>query len=94
MIQSGIECLILGCTHYPFLKREIKKITGNTVSLLSQDEIIPEKLQDYLDRHPEYNDHIEKNGHTEFFVSDVTDGYIKAAKMIYGHDIEIQKAIY
>lgn len=94
MIQSGIECLLLGCTHYPFLKQEIKKIIGQEISLLSQDEIIPEKLKNYLLRHPEYDDHLKKNSHTEFFVSDITDGYIKAAKMIYGRDIEIQKAVY
>ena len=28
--QSGIDTLILGCTHYPLLKKAIRKYLGNT----------------------------------------------------------------
>lgn len=90
LIDKNIECLILGCTHYPFLKNEIQKIVGENITLLSQDDIIPAKLKDYLGRHPEYK--IGRNGIEEFHVSDLTENYIKSAQVIYGDKIKVEKA--
>jgi glutamate racemase len=89
-IEAKIECLMLGCTHYPFLRQQIAEIMGPEISLLSQDDIIPAKLHDYLLRHPEYE--IDRGGRDEFFVSDVTDNYLRSAHVIYGKNISIQKA--
>lgn len=89
MVRQGIECLILGCTHYPFLKPQIQKIIGKDIELLSQDDIVPAKLADYLKRHSEYK--ISRNGKTEFIVSDLTDNYRKAAEDIYGSALAIDK---
>jgi glutamate racemase len=91
MLEEGIECLILGCTHYPFLKSHVKELIGN-VALLSQDDVIPAKLASYLSRHPEYSGAMSKKSGMEFFVSDVTDNYRKAARTLYGQDIDIRKA--
>lgn len=90
MIEEGIECLILGCTHYPFLKAQIKNILGNSIELLSQDEIIPQKLADYLNRHPEYSSRIARSGRIQFIVSDLNDNYRKSAEAIYGSHIPIE----
>lgn len=35
MKQQPIDCLILGCTHYPFLKNRIKEVMGPKVKLIS-----------------------------------------------------------
>ncbi len=93
LINAQIECLILGCTHYPFLKPQIERILGGNVKILAQDEIIPPQLAHYLERHPEYADKISQNGLTSFLVSDLTQNYIKTAQTIYGDEINIQKVI-
>jgi len=36
--QSGMDCLILGCTHYPFLSAVISEVMGPDVSLISSAE--------------------------------------------------------
>ncbi len=89
LIKEDLECLILGCTHYPFLKAHIKKILD--VNLLSQDEIIPDKLKDYLMRHPEIDHKITRNGTISFYVSDMTESYRRAAFNIYGEKIIIKQ---
>lgn len=38
MKNYPIDCLILGCTHYPFLTREIAKVMGSEVSLIHSGE--------------------------------------------------------
>lgn len=94
LLDKNIECLILGCTHYPFLKDDIKKVIGSDVTLICQDELLPEKLSDYLKRHPEISDPIAKSGTSEFLVSDITRGYEKAANIIYGHDINLERVSF
>ncbi len=91
ILDNDIECLILGCTHYPFLKDKIRKIIGDEISLISQDEIIPLKLIDYLSKHNEVSQKIENNGTIEFLVSDITQGYLNAAKRIYNSKIDIRQ---
>jgi glutamate racemase len=91
LLEKNIQCLILGCTHYPYMKKEVRQILGPKVALLSQDEVLPAKLKAYIKRHPEYR--IGRNGKSEFFVSDVTDNYRKAARAIYGEDITLDKAV-
>lgn len=92
ILAQNIEGLILGCTHYVFLKDNIASIAGKDVSLLAQDEIIPEKLTDYLRRHPEISNPIGRSGQSEFFVSDITQGYKNAAYKMYGREIDIRLA--
>ena len=89
LLAQDIECLILGCTHYPAVKDQVRSIIGQKIDLISQDDIIPGKLIDYLDRHPKYKDQIGHSGLSEFFVSDLTQNYKEAARRIYGEGIEI-----
>jgi glutamate racemase len=35
--RAGVDTLVLGCTHYPFLKGAISYVMGETVSLVSSD---------------------------------------------------------
>ncbi len=92
LLNSNIECLILGCTHYPFLKNEIRKIIGDNIAIIAQDEIIPLKLKSYIKRHPEISDKITHNGKSKFIVSDLTKGYGNAAYKIYGEKIDIKES--
>ena len=39
MVKENIDHLVLGCTHYNFLKDEIKKIIGNKIKIV--DSIMP-----------------------------------------------------
>ncbi len=90
--DKGVECLILGCTHYSFIRDMISEIIGSDVFLISQDDIIPAKLKDYLLRHPEISDHMSNSGEQKFIVSDMTDSYIEAAHQIYNDKISIELA--
>lgn len=42
MVQTGIDTLILGCTHYPILKSAIAKVTGPAIELVDSGEAIAE----------------------------------------------------
>lgn len=92
LLEKNIECLILGCTHYAFLKDHISALLGDEIDVLSQDEIIPAKLEEYLARHAEITGKLSMNGTIEFFVSDITTGYKQASEKIYSEEIKIRKS--
>ncbi len=73
--RAKVQKIILGCTHYPALKTMIRRIAR--VPVVSQDEIIPRKLADYLRRHPEIDAQLSKKRKRELLVTDITQGYIR-----------------
>lgn len=77
MLDANIESLILGCTHYVALKSHIDHITDGKVRLIAQDDIIPEKLASYLDRHPEMEERLTKGGTFEAQATDLNESFRK-----------------
>lgn len=69
--NKKLDALVLGCTHYPIFKQEIKKLLPG-VKIISQDEIIPKKLKDYLARHPEIENKLSTKGSATILVTDQT----------------------
>jgi glutamate racemase len=41
---TGIDTLILGCTHYPILKAAIQRVTGSAIQLVDAGEAIAEQI--------------------------------------------------
>ena len=66
----NIDTLILGCTHYPFLFREFQRIMGKNVRVLPPGEIVAKSLENYLIRHPEIEDLLEKKQQCFFATTD------------------------
>ena len=55
-LDSEIDTIILGCTHYPLIQSKIEaylSLTNRQISVVSQGEIVARSLADYLHRHPE-----------------------------------------
>lgn len=65
-----IDALILGCTHYPFLYREISKIMGRRILVPQPGEIIARSLVDYLARHEELGLTTSANPTCKFYTTD------------------------
>ncbi len=83
---KNIEALALGCTHYPFYKSEIRKILGKNIKVISQDEIIIDKLKDYLKRHDEITKKLSCGKHAKILVTDITKNVEKLTKDWFGED--------
>ncbi len=65
-----IDTLILGCTHYPFLYKDIVRIMGKNCQVLDAPKIIADKLADYLKRHPEIEEKLSKKQKKFFYTTD------------------------
>lgn len=90
LLKKNIDTLILGCTHYPILKSQIKRLCGAGIKVISQDEVIPKKLFDYLQRHSEIEKKLTKKRQRSFLVTDLTDATEALAKKWFGKNIPFQ----
>ncbi|MCD8400442.1 glutamate racemase [Tenacibaculum finnmarkense] len=48
MLSSKCDCIVLGCTHYPYLIPQIKKIVGNTVHIIDSGEAVAKQTKKIL----------------------------------------------
>ena len=89
LIDAKVERIMLGCTHYSLLKGAIRARVD--VPVLSQDEIVPDKLADYLARHPEIERRLSKEGRRIYHVTDLTPAYEQLARGFAGEKIDMHK---
>lgn len=89
--RKGVDTLILGCTHYGILETRIKKIFGSKVSVISETNIVPKKLKDYLARHPEIERNLGKKGIVKFYTTDLTEKFTSLGSTFFGRKIKAQK---
>jgi glutamate racemase len=82
--NKKLEALVLGCTHYPRLKKEIKANLPKDVKIISQDEIIPTKLKEYLVRHQEISAKLSKNGTIKIITTDKAQNMDKLVSEWFG----------
>jgi glutamate racemase len=87
---SGIQALILGCTHYPIIKNQISKIFNFNVEVVDSARIVAMILREELERKKLLND----SGKVSdiFFVSDYTTYFEKIARMFFEGEINLKKA--
>lgn len=86
LLAQKPNAIALGCTHYPFFKKEIRKIVGKNIKVLSQDEIVPKKLKEYFARHGELEKKLAKNSKAKIMVTDITKNVEKLTKEWFGKD--------
>jgi glutamate racemase len=87
---SGIEALILGCTHYPIIRNQISKFFNFNVEVVDSARIVSLVLRETLEKHNLLND--SGKAHDQFFISDYTSYFEKIAKMFFEGEINLKKA--
>ena len=85
-----IDTLILGCTHYPLLKKIIQKKIGKRVNLIDSSVTVAGKVKGFLEKHTDVDHLLTKNGAIRFFVSDVTPQYETTANQILKRNVHFE----
>lgn len=88
--DENLDTLILGCTHYPLLINQIRKFVPEGIKILDQGQIVAEKLQDYLYRHPEIDSKLSKNGKIRFQTTETTENFNGKAALFMGRTVEAE----
>lgn len=52
LIEQGVDVIVLGCTHYPFLKSVIREVVGDRdVLIIDSGEAVEKRVESLLDRY-------------------------------------------
>ena len=85
--STGIDTILLACTHYPLLYDKIRAYTPPTIRLLTQGEIVANSLADYLQRHSEIEKKLSRAAGRVFYTTDSTEDFDRHAGIFYGEVI-------
>ncbi|MGH7768557.1 MAG: glutamate racemase [Candidatus Binatia bacterium] len=84
--RSGIDALILGCTHYPLLKKAIRRYMGRGVGLVDSAEETANEVSSLLDEKALTRE--RGKGTASFFVTDVPDRFVKVGRRFLGDKVD------
>ncbi|MDQ4100089.1 MAG: glutamate racemase [Chloroflexota bacterium] len=51
LLARGVDTIVLGCTHYPFLRREIEAFVGPTIAVIDSGAAIARRTREVLLQH-------------------------------------------
>ena len=90
LIDLGIDSLVLGCTHYPLLKRCIGTTVGDSIKLVDPAKATAKRVMRFLGEKGLLNESQEP-GNKQFYLSDSTDmfQFICQKALKYGYQAEI-----
>jgi len=86
LATSGIDTLILGCTHYPLLKDVIGSFLGPEVVLVDSADATARVVGERLSQEGLLRSTGE--GGTSFFVTDVPDRFVRVGRRFLGERLE------
>ena len=87
--STDIDTILLACTHYPLLQDKIKAHLPAHINVVAQGDIVATSLVDYLQRHPEMEQRLSKNGHREFYTTiDDTPDFDRHASLFFADNVK------
>lgn len=87
LLEEGIDTLIMGCTHYPFLAPIIGQFAGEEVALVDPATETVEELAEIL-FHKNLLKNSLTNANREFYVSGSPEPFYKVGRMLLGDVME------
>jgi len=88
LVDTGIDCLILGCTHYPLLIEVIQETVGNSVQVLDSAFWTAKEAQDILNAlDAGAGGGRDGLGESTFYVTDLTPNFESCAGRFLGSRI-------
>lgn len=87
LIKQDIDSLVLGCTHYPILKRTIGEVVGEKIKLVNPAKETAVDLKEILEKQGLMNE-TESKASYEYYVSDIPEKFANIAGEFLKKEIE------
>lgn len=88
---EGVKALILGCTHYPLIQREIKAHYTSDVKVIDSAKVVADACAALLEEKALLAD---KNAQAEyrFYVSDYTESFKRSTRIFFKRSTDLSEA--
>jgi len=88
-VLENLHTLILGCTHYPIIKRQIEKFFNFEPDIIDSGNIVASSVKEYLESNGLMR--TGKKPEHKFFISDYTEYFEKISKMFFEDNIVLEE---
>jgi len=85
---TDMNALLLACTHYPLIRKEIQSYLGEQVRVLDSIDVVSTRVRELLTAHRLLND--ERRNPHQFCVSDYTKSFEETTRIFYEESIELE----
>jgi glutamate racemase len=85
LLAEGADTLVLGCTHYPFVKDAIREIVGDQISLIDTGEAVAKQLQKKLAAQA-FLATIDVTPQVNFYTNSQADNAKQVIEQLWGRD--------
>lgn len=89
--EKKIDTLLLACTHYPLLKRQIAETIGKQIKIIDTGKTVALSLADYLKRHPEIESKLKKSRQLRILTTDRPEEFERLGSKFLGQNFKAQK---
>lgn len=80
LIQSNIDTLVLGCTHYPLIRATLEKVVGNNVTIIDPAIATANELHSILQQRQLFKQNLQ-SGQYKFYVTELSPNFNKIGEM-------------
>ncbi len=85
---QGIEALILACTHYPLIKKQIELYFEGRVDVLDASQIVAGHVKNFLDQQGLAAE--QRAGDHKFYVSDFTRSFEESTRIFFKRQVHLE----
>jgi glutamate racemase len=85
-----IDTILLGCTHYALIEETLRGLIPPEIRVVSQGEIVAGKLVDYLRRHPEMEQRLDRSRRETFLSTEYSPRIQRLATQFFGKPLTIE----
>jgi glutamate racemase len=83
--------VLLGCTHYPLLLPAIRTMVPPSVEIIAQGGLVADRLADWLQRHPEMEQRLSRNGARRYATTDDPKWFARQGEAILSTRIDVER---
>ncbi len=96
LLATGIDTLVMGCTHYPLLRGTLRQIMGEKVTLVNPAYETARELKCLLEEEGIANDGLQSVGESmhQFYVSDAANKFRQFANSILPFGVDTTQLIH
>ena len=88
---KDVDCLVLGCTHYPLFKKIIVEELGENVEIINTGEMVSKDLKEILASSDMQND-VNNQGNYKIYLTDTETNFINvASKLLENENIKVNE---
>ncbi|RZJ90794.1 MAG: glutamate racemase [Chryseobacterium sp.] len=91
--SPDIDCVLLACTHYPLLLPKIIAALPKGVNIVIQGDIVAVSLAQYLEKHPQMEKRLTRQGIRKFFTSGSASTFDTHASVFFGNEINSERVL-